>query len=90
MSQQKQKKMRKTTLRLNDGTSKTFEYELPQSIEGRLAEYVAEMMLATNHPEKYTSKELLEAPWAVTQSDLLLKTYYHSLDELAEKAWRFY
>ena len=74
------------SLRLNDGSERKFYYDKWCERESAVATYVGEKMAELSHPERFTSAELLSAPWMVTQSDVLTKTGFHSLDEVAEKA----
>ncbi|MBQ2643666.1 hypothetical protein IJG11_01970 [Candidatus Saccharibacteria bacterium] len=91
MSQQKQNaKKHAYLLRLNDGSEREFRYDKWSERESAISEYVGEKMVELHHPEKFTTSELMSAPWMVTQSAILTQTEYHSLDEVAERAAQVY
>lgn len=77
-------------LSLNDGTKKKFYYDKWCERESAISDYMAEQMKKLEHPQPFTSSELQEAPWMITQSDLLTKTEYCSLDQAAKRAYLQY
>ena len=77
-------------LTLNDGRSKKFYYDRWCERESAIADYMAEQMKRLGHPQPFIASELRKAPWMITQSDLLTKTGYCSLDQAAKKAYLQY
>lgn len=74
-------------LSLNNGERKKFYYDRWCEREGAISDYVAEKMKDLEHFQPFTPEELRLAPWMVTQSDLLTKTEFCSLEQLASKAY---
>lgn len=76
-------------LLLNSGEEKEFEV-----IHGRvtlrdaIVKYVASMGRREGRRQRYSVRELMDAPWMVTQSEVLNKTDFRSMEELAREAWR--
>lgn len=78
------------TLIPNDSSLKPIKIEFKRYIdrEPAVADWLADKMTELGHPGQFSSKELLEAPWAPTQTSLFDQTAFHSLEELAIQAKR--
>ena len=63
------------------------EFDRRIGCESAVAGWLAKKMTELDHPGQFSSKELLEAPWAPTQTSLFDQTYFHSLEELAIQAF---
>lgn len=77
--------MSKEFIRLNNGEKLELKLSYRYTLSDAVVDYVAKHM--KRHKRKFTSEELLRAPWMVPQSIILVKTQFCSLEELSDKAW---
>lgn len=71
---------------LKNGVRKKFEYTGFFNARYALRDYLIEKMVEQNHPEQFSSKELLDADWMPTQTVVLNEFWVSSLTKVAKMA----
>lgn len=79
---------KRITLRLNNGIGRGFRISPRVNLDDAVVNYVALRLTVKHREHPFSTAELMEAPWMITQSDVLRMTSFHSLEELSRAAWQ--